>query len=109
MNVFNKDTNEAKTLSLIDPKTGVDWAQDFIGNTGALEDGQFTFDDELDAYVCDTVTLERWEEEIEAEERTATICHDMEILKNRRKAAEDYEKTQQAMLKDLDDCFSSED
>ncbi len=36
LNVLIKETNEVKTLSIIDPKTGIDYIGDFIGNTGAF-------------------------------------------------------------------------
>lgn len=36
LNVLIKETNQVKSLSIIDPKTGVDYIGDFIGNTGAF-------------------------------------------------------------------------
>lgn len=35
MEIKIKETNEIKTLKLIDPKTGCDWIKDFLGNNGA--------------------------------------------------------------------------
>lgn len=61
MNVFIKTTKQLKTLEIIDPKTNVGWIKDFIGNYGALHDGQFTYDDELDAFICDQETFDWWE------------------------------------------------
>ena len=61
MNIFIKDTNKQTNLSIIDPHNGSDYIQDFIGNTGALSDGQFTWDDEQSAFVCDQLTFDWWE------------------------------------------------
>lgn len=36
LNVLIKETSEVKSLSIIDPKTNIDYISDFIGNTGAL-------------------------------------------------------------------------
>lgn len=61
-----------KTLSIIDPKTGIDYIQDFIGNTGALIDGQFNYDDQ-DVYICDQNTFDWW----------CKVASDNQILENR--------------------------
>lgn len=37
MQVIIKETNQVATLSLIDNKTGVNYAADYIGNTGAFD------------------------------------------------------------------------
>ena len=62
MNVFIKETKQIKTLSIIDPKTGVDWIRDFIGNH---ENGQFTYDDELDVFICDQENFNWWEKVVD--------------------------------------------
>lgn len=36
LNVLIKETNEVKSLSIIDPKTKIDYIGDFVGNTGAF-------------------------------------------------------------------------
>lgn len=64
MKIIIKETNEVKELSIIDPNSGVDYIDDFIGNTGALNDGQFLWDDEddaADAYICDQETFDWWD------------------------------------------------
>lgn len=61
MKVIIKETNKEETLEFIDPRTGIDWVTDFIGNYGALDDGQFEWDEELDAYLCDQETFDWWE------------------------------------------------
>ncbi len=64
MNIFIKETEQLNTLTLIDPKSNVNYIDDFIGNYGALTDGQFTYDNELDAYICNQETFDWWEQVI---------------------------------------------
>lgn len=68
MKVFIKESATAETLSIIDPKTGVNYVADFIGNTGALADGQFVWDEERDTYVCDQKTFDWWSSVITAQQ-----------------------------------------
>lgn len=60
MKIIINETKQTKQLSIIDPETGVDWIADFVGNTGALTDGQFVYSDEQDAYLCDQSTFDWW-------------------------------------------------
>ena len=60
MYVIINETGERKTLLLIDPASGVNWIRDFIGNECALTDGQFTWDDENDAYRVSQENYEWW-------------------------------------------------
>lgn len=60
MKVKIKETGEIRELSVVDPRTGVDWIQDFVGNAGALIDGQFTAQDD-GTYVASKGTFEWWE------------------------------------------------
>jgi len=55
------EKSASETLSIIDPRSGCDYITDFIGNTGALADGQFTYDEDQDAYICDQDTFDWWE------------------------------------------------
>ncbi|MCW3793795.1 hypothetical protein OM416_19565 [Paenibacillus sp. LS1] len=48
------------TLSMIDQITGVDWVNDFIGNHGAFNDGQFSLIEGSDVYVADQATFSWW-------------------------------------------------
>ncbi len=66
MKIIIKETSAVETLSLIDPKSGVDYIYDFIGRTGALNDGQFEWDADHDAYVCDQETFDWWRDVVEA-------------------------------------------
>ena len=61
MKCIIKETGAVEDLSIFDPKTGLDYTRDFIGNTGALGDGQFTWDDERNGYVCDAETFAWWD------------------------------------------------
>ena len=68
MKIVIRETGERKTLSLIDPATGVDWVQDLIGNSGAIGD-YIHYDDEADAYVMSQGDYEWWEEYIRLAQR----------------------------------------
>jgi hypothetical protein len=59
MNIIIKETAATETLSIIDPKTGVDYIIDFIGNTGALRN-EFDRDEERDVFICDQETFNWW-------------------------------------------------
>ena len=73
MKIIIKETNVQESLEIIDPRKGINWVQDFIGNTGALSDGQFVWDDEQGAYVCDQDTFDWW----------SKVVSDNESLENR--------------------------
>ena len=57
MNVLVNGKQES--LNIVD-RNGIDFTIDFIGNHGALADGQFSFNEELNAYECDQDTYEWW-------------------------------------------------
>ena len=73
MKIIIKETSAVQELSIIDPKSGVDYIGDFIGNTGALFDGQFEWDYDLDAYVCTQETFDWWD----------TVVTDNQLLDDR--------------------------
>ena len=77
MNIIIEKTCENKTLSIIDPDSGVDYIADFIGNHGALSDGQFTWDDERGAYVCDQDTFDWWDAVVKANQALDDRIHDL--------------------------------
>jgi hypothetical protein len=60
LHITISDTGESKTLSIIDPKTGIDYIADFVGNHGALDNGDFTDDDGEGVYTCNRETFEWW-------------------------------------------------
>ena len=66
MEVIIKETGAREKLSLIDPKTGTDWASDFVGNAGGLGctgDGTYTLfvPDGNGAYITDAGNFSWWE------------------------------------------------
>jgi hypothetical protein len=77
MKIIIKETSEVKALSIIDPKSGVDYISDFIGNTGALIDGQFEWDEDRDAYVCNQDTYEWWNTVVTANQSLENRIHDL--------------------------------
>ena len=69
MRFYIVDKNVFEELELIDPKTGIDWVCDFIGNSGAIADNEccknttsyIVWDDEKGAYLIDSENFEWWE------------------------------------------------
>jgi hypothetical protein len=64
MKILIKETREVKTLSLISPKTNIDYVADFIGNHGGFCIDIFDYDDYHDIYHCDQDTFDWWEKVI---------------------------------------------
>lgn len=60
MDVKIKETGKIESLRIIDPGNGVNWVTDLIGNTGAFNDGQFTWSEEDNAYIADQDTYDWW-------------------------------------------------
>lgn len=77
MNIIIKETSEVETLSIVDPKSGVDYISDFIGNTGALNDGQFEWNEERYAYVCDQETFDWWDAVVNANQSLGDRIHEL--------------------------------
>ena len=77
MNIIIKETGASEVLSIIAPDSGVDYVLDFLGNHGALADGQFAWDDERDAYACDKETFEWWEAVVAANQALDDRIHDL--------------------------------
>ena len=79
MKIIIKESKEVTELDLIDPKSGVNYIVDFVGNSGAFDEGIFVWDEEQDAYVCSQETIDWWKR----------VVHDNQELENRL-----YELTQ---------------
>lgn len=60
MKIIIKETNKKENLLILDQKTGINFIGDFIGKYGAFQDGQFVFNEELDAHICDQDTFDWW-------------------------------------------------
>ena len=76
MNIIIKETAAAETLSIIAPDSGVDYISDFVGNAGGFVDGQFVWDDEQDAYVCDQETFDWWDAVVRANQALDDRIHE---------------------------------
>lgn len=77
MKFFIKETSTIETLSIIDPKSGVDYISDFIGNAGALSDGQFEYDEDRDAYVCSQANFDWWETVVSENQSLDNRIHEL--------------------------------
>lgn len=60
MNVIIKETGEVKSLSIIDPKTKINYVSDFIGNAGGFVNGDFVFDEETGSYQSTQANFDWW-------------------------------------------------
>ena len=69
MTIRIKETGETKELGIIDPVSGMNWISDFIGNTGAMNDGQFTWNEKDDLYEVSEEDLDWWENLVEEYEK----------------------------------------
>ena len=115
MNIIIKETLAVETLSIIDPKSGVDYISDFIGNQGALSDGQFTWNDEKHAFECDQDTFDWWDKVVAehqalgyriqelAEEHGAEAVHNAYVEHERSHV--DLEDLPHAINSALDEAF----
>lgn len=107
-----RETGETKELELIDQKTGCSWVVDFIGNTGAMNDGQFEYDEDNGVYLCDQGTFDWWDEIItkqdELDTRIAEMCEEydfdtiMDIVWNATEAGTDLENEADYINQELD-------
>jgi hypothetical protein len=61
MTVQIRETGEIIELSLIDPKTGCDYVEDFIGNTGAFNREFAVYDADNDCYIAYDDDVEWWQ------------------------------------------------
>lgn len=78
MKVRIKETGSLETLSIIDPASGCDYVADYIGNTGALSDGQFARSGDDDVFECDQDTYDWWSAVLD---RQAAVDERVESLK----------------------------
>lgn len=112
MKVLINETNEIKELNY-HSDNGVNWVIDFIGNYDALNDGQFTYDEETGVYKADQGTFDWWEtvitDQIKTEERIQELKekYDAEEVDRVVNAAADVdlEDLAGAINKALDDEF----
>ena len=70
MEIRIKETWEIEELTIIDPKTGIDWAADLVG-----DDDNITFDD--DHIMCDQETYDWWTDLIERYQAADNRLHEI--------------------------------
>lgn len=60
MTVIIRETGRPGQLTLISPRSGLEWTTDLIGSTLALLDGQFVLDPEEDMYTVSQEVYNWW-------------------------------------------------
>lgn len=101
-----------KSLNITDAN-GIDFTRDFIGNWGALSDGQFTWNEEADAFLADDDTFDWWSKAIKREVTNAERIAELKEIHGSEKVDEavnkasngynDLEDIQNAIVKALDE------
>lgn len=80
MDIQIRETGEKHALFMTRASDGVEYAQDFIGHTGALRDGQFKWAPEAGAFLCNQCTYEWWQDVCaaheELENRITNLCQE---------------------------------
>jgi hypothetical protein len=77
MKIIINETGAVETLSIIGAKSGLNYISDFVGNQGALSDGQFVWDEDQDAYVCDQETFDWWQKVVEENQELEYRIHEL--------------------------------
>ncbi|QIB64642.1 hypothetical protein [Kineobactrum salinum] len=72
MKITIRESGKTETLSILDPD-GTDFAVEFIRSTGALDDGQFDYEEESGTWTCSQDTYNKW----------AQVIRDNELLDTR--------------------------
>lgn len=83
MNIQIIETGARETLSIIDPKSGMDWIQDIMGNHDALPD----YNDEIDAYEMTQEDYDWW---LDLTTRYERQDHRMYELRQDAESADDF-------------------
>ena len=65
MKVYIKDQEQYQTLAIADSDKGDNLALDYITQAEAIIKGQFTCDEEHQAYLCEAAAFDWWEEHFE--------------------------------------------
>lgn len=73
MNVTIIETGKNETLSITDPKSGMDWTNDLLGNHGALPE----YNDETDSYHMSQDDYEWWSDLIERYQTADNRYHEL--------------------------------
>jgi hypothetical protein len=78
MKVQIKETGKFEELTTIDPKTGIDYSGDLIGNHGGFMDDQFELSENKDFHICDQETYEWWNKVLNDIEELAIRSQELE-------------------------------
>ena len=68
MKIKIKETGKIENLSIIDPKSGVNWISDFIGNADGFAQFEKEIDEDGDAteyWICDQSTFDWWDKVVD--------------------------------------------
>lgn len=79
MRVFITDTQVVTEWSLIDPRRGCDYLEDYLTNAGALTPWQLLHDPVRNAYVCHQVVFRYWDGQIKAQQALNNRLYDLEL------------------------------
>ena len=77
MKIRIEETNESRELTLNDPKTKTDYVVGFIGNTGALDDGQFEYDDDTEVYTTTQENFDWWQNVVKDNQKLEDRLHEL--------------------------------
>ena len=77
MNIKIIETQEITKLSITDQASGCDWTKDFVGNSGALNDGQFELSSDGETYRATQDTFDWWQEACERNETIDKIKQEL--------------------------------
>lgn len=100
MTVKIRETGETVDLSIIDPKTGVNYIADFVGNTEAFNREFAEYDHDNDYYIADEADVAWWQAVIEVHEHAGYVLAAMDDTFDN----DDYE----AINRDLQDVMSGD-
>jgi hypothetical protein len=76
MKVTIIETKKAETLNIIDPKSGMDWTNDLLGNHGGLPE----YNDETDSYHMTQESFNWWNNLIEKYEAADYRCFEIKSM-----------------------------
>jgi len=85
MEIRINETNEIKTLEIIDPKTGSNWETDLLGNHGA----EMGYDENDGVYTMDNDEFVWWEDLIE---RYQAVDNEFDEIRTNHPEGEELEK-----------------
>ena len=115
MNIIIRDTNTAQSLTIIDPATGQNYINDFIGNHDALNDGQFIWDADQDAYICSQETYDWWDKVVSDNQALDYRLHSLQakhgaeaVWSAFKNVSVDLENHAAAVNQALDEAFGAE-